>query len=464
MDYSILHALLPRYLRRVGESTDRAPPTDSNAEQLHWLSNFVCVPGYAQLNGVEQCKNSGYYPMDVSSYLPILILNIPTDRPVAILDLCCCPGSKLLSLAEAAHCDSTVVGVDIAPQRLNICRSLMMSWCKPNEQFSNASTARKLIFRCDGTQFGPEQQGELIYDSCIIDEEITKFGGIKKRNKSYRAREAKRLKSTQSELVGASTDEETRGRAFRYGEFDFVLVDAECTHDASYRHMKYIGASPGDSEPCTAEAESTAESAVPISAFTKPGAALSHDSAYHGGHTVQTTASPQLTELQRGLILNGFRRLRPGGCLVYSTCSRDPTQNEEVVRWLLQTAGAEAELLHVPIILRNGCNVTTHTGAAADTLEAAGRRGTPALDFLNQDLPALMDAVRASYPSAEQQQRLAEEICREVSTLSAPRFDESALLPGTVSVDYRGGMSGHFIAKVRKVPAVVQDGSSEAHI
>ena len=43
-----------------------------------------------------------------------------------------------------------------------------------------------------------------------------------------------------------------------------------------------------------------------------------------------------LPQLQRALLRNGFRLLRPGGMLVYSTCSLTRAQNEDVVGWLLE--------------------------------------------------------------------------------------------------------------------------------
>ena len=39
---------------------------------------------------------------------------------------------------------------------------------------------------------------------------------------------------------------------------------------------------------------------------------------------------------QKGLILSAFRLLKPGGILVYSTCTFSVEENEEVVNWLLK--------------------------------------------------------------------------------------------------------------------------------
>jgi NOL1/NOP2/sun family putative RNA methylase len=46
-------------------------------------------------------------------------------------------------------------------------------------------------------------------------------------------------------------------------------------------------------------------------------------------------AFPRFAAIQRGLLQAGFRCLRPGGRLVYSTCTLAPEENEGVVNWLL---------------------------------------------------------------------------------------------------------------------------------
>lgn len=74
--------------------------------------------------------------------------------------------------------------------------------------------------------------------------------------------------------------------------FDRVLVDAECTHDGSIKHlMKYA----------TTWGWDTFERRV-----------LDHDRL------------STLRDLQERLLLNGFEHLKPGGRLVYSTCRYVP--------------------------------------------------------------------------------------------------------------------------------------------
>ncbi len=50
---------------------------------------------------------------------------------------------------------------------------------------------------------------------------------------------------------------------------------------------------------------------------------------------------------QRRLLESGFRALRPGGELVYATCTLAPEENEAVVAWLLQKYPAQVEVLPI---------------------------------------------------------------------------------------------------------------------
>ena len=86
--------------------------------------------------------------------------------------------------------------------------------------------------------------------------------------------------------------------------FDRVLIDAECTGDGSPRHVFKFETTWGW--------EGIAQR-VPLD-----GARLQ-----------------QLIALQQALLANGFRLLKPGGVLVYSTCSLVRAQNEGVVEALL---------------------------------------------------------------------------------------------------------------------------------
>ncbi|NJE10367.1 tRNA (cytosine(49)-C(5))-methyltransferase [Thermococcus sp. MAR1] len=54
-------------------------------------------------------------------------------------------------------------------------------------------------------------------------------------------------------------------------------------------------------------------------------------------------------KVQKRLILAAYRALKPGGTLVYSTCTIDPLENEEVVDYLLRKTDARLEPIDLPV-------------------------------------------------------------------------------------------------------------------
>lgn len=58
----------------------------------------------------------------------------------------------------------------------------------------------------------------------------------------------------------------------------------------------------------------------------------------------------RLSDLQKRLILEAWRLLKPGGTLVYSTCTMAPEENEAVVDWLLRRQ-PDAEPIPIDITL-----------------------------------------------------------------------------------------------------------------
>ncbi|HUJ73443.1 MAG TPA: RsmB/NOP family class I SAM-dependent RNA methyltransferase, partial [bacterium] len=47
--------------------------------------------------------------------------------------------------------------------------------------------------------------------------------------------------------------------------------------------------------------------------------------------------------LQKKLMASGVQALRPGGVLVYSTCTLNMAENEDAVQWALETFNVETE-------------------------------------------------------------------------------------------------------------------------
>lgn len=88
--------------------------------------------------------------------------------------------------------------------------------------------------------------------------------------------------------------------------FDRILIDAPCSAEGTIRRSKAV--------------------------------------LYHWGmKNIQ-----RMSRIQIGLIMSGFRALRPGGTMVYSTCTIAPEENERVVSYLLEKF-PEAEVLPVKL-------------------------------------------------------------------------------------------------------------------
>ncbi|MCX8172836.1 MAG: NOL1/NOP2/sun family putative RNA methylase [Archaeoglobaceae archaeon] len=64
--------------------------------------------------------------------------------------------------------------------------------------------------------------------------------------------------------------------------------------------------------------------------------------------------SLSLSKLQKELVMAGYKCLKPGGILVYSTCTLEPMENEEVVDFLLRNTEAEIEEIKINLVARSG--------------------------------------------------------------------------------------------------------------
>ena len=96
------------------------------------------------------------------------------------------------------------------------------------------------------------------------------------------------------------------GRKYRDGTFDRILVDAPCSSEGRFH---------------TADQKS------------------------FGFWSLRKIK--EMAHKQKGLLLNASRLLKPGGMLVYSTCTFAPEENEAVVDWFLRKSKAAFEV--VPI-------------------------------------------------------------------------------------------------------------------
>eukprot|EP01039_Chlorochromonas_danica_P006460 gene6460-7124_t len=418
--------LLPRYLRRPAKfkaSKEEEVVENDIVRRVEWLDGFYALPGNCSLSVLkgegEDYRAQGFFPMDAASALAVAALDLPCNAPVKVLDLCCCPGNKMQYVAEQVHEQSVIVGVDISQDRIFVCKSLLEQWQSwiLSQKVSPSQVPRVLVFKADGQTFGPNSFGHLLADSTFVFQELSLGkSGKSLRNKSSRAKERHAMALISQTLkagsdAGGEQKEEEKEVALRLDQFDRVLVDAECTHDASYRHM------------CFSSESRKWSSSSPH---------LSHDITDLDQLDEKKT---ELLELQRSLLRNGFHRLAPGGSLVYSTCSHDEAQNEDAVRWLLREE-ATAQLVSIP------CTKDNHE---EQTLREIARL-TGAEDEPSEAEPPSKRA-RAELHGENSAERLVQLVCQ----LRRPPLQESPFLPGTIRIGSEVGMSGHFIARISKM-------------
>ena len=449
--WDIMHKILPRFLRITIKNRSISLDTvvrmlqEDNPQvlmlQVQWLPSFVAVPGYFPvsslvLTSVEETVGVHVFPMDIASGIPPAVL--AAAQPRKVLDLCCCPGGKYLMLSEYLDQEATIVGVDISLRRLYTTKSLTHKYL--NRVYSgntDFSPPRMLLFCSDGTTFCCNDSEDLFYDSYIALNEIMHCGYKRKRNKSLRGREKKLLTSMGKEFAvsarSGNVTDNSSSEADVFDKYDCVLVDAQCTHDSSYRHLRYVGCVDAENSPD--EKDNCADKNVEIKGFTK----------CKNIHSVES--EQRVYDLQKQLIAKGFAALINGGVMVYSTCSAEIEQNENIVKWLIEQENGNVELLSLS---ETWCNDDSDRSIDekidADTREL--------LQLLRQD-PIPFSSLSTYLLGKEKMGmknwhvHLANEICRYYASFHSPP-GRDGVLAGTAYFGMWGGTSGLFMCWLRK--------------
>ncbi|OIT33412.1 PREDICTED: uncharacterized protein LOC109206049 [Nicotiana attenuata] len=300
-------------------------------ERVCWLPNFYHLPPDVRIASSKAYQEGKIYGIDAASGAAVTALDISVGDHV--LDLCAAPGAKLCMILDILGSSGSVTGVDIAKHRLAACRTML-------QKYGLGDHCR--LFVADGTSFSllpvrvgsdsPLQNENDVFPSGENSEVYREWKSRrpwKERKKEAIAREkgvSKLFSSTQepelifygrySGVVGLRKNELYQKRPMSEVlllGYDKVLVDAECTHDGSIKHVQKF--------------------------------------EQWGWTTLQRRVldaerTDDLTVLQLQLLINGFRLLRVGGVLVYSTCSLTFAQNEDVVERFL-SENTSAELLEI---------------------------------------------------------------------------------------------------------------------
>mmetsp|Transcript_17757 Transcript_17757/g.29684 ORF Transcript_17757/g.29684 Transcript_17757/m.29684 type:complete len:504 (+) Transcript_17757:87-1598(+) len=480
--WELLHLVLPRYLRitlkRADISFKRVIELLQHANentimlQVPWMPSFIAIPGYESISklSLDIGKDGvAIFPMDLASGVPPFMLT--SDRgpqaPRKVLDLCCCPGGKFLMLSDHIDSEATIVGIDVSQSRMNVTKSLVHKHL--NAVYVSHSCQhlcpRMLLVRADGTTFSRDDRGELAYDSSIGLAEIERCGYKRKRNKSMRGREMRQLKDSWSaqanplivpdclqkpkpsssavkDVAHTRVEEEEKiegewnGDGFFFGCFDAVLVDAQCTHDSSYRHLRYLSDNPANS--CIGDSNSRLKDVVwtnECRSYKNIGSVASDESVY---------------ALQRDLIAKGFSCLAPGGELVYSTCSAEQEQNEDVVQWLLDKEKGNVEVVPVVDDWCGGCSSSDYL---ADKIDSALYRLVGLLSTQPPPYDELLNFLRQQLscgPGLDSIHLLANEVCKHAASFQAAPGREGRL-PGTAYFGMWACTSGLFVSRLRKL-------------
>ncbi len=152
------------------------------------------------------------------------------------------------------------------------------------------------------------QPGDLILDMCAAPGGKTGLMAMVTEDKAIIVSNDKRLDRLTALVanikrlgITCAVTTRYRGEQFPFGiPFNKILVDAPCTGEGRYR----IG--------------------------------LEGEILYQKG-----TGRANLPSIQKGLLVRAFDLVEPGGIIVYSTCTINPKENEEVVDYLLRKRHAE---------------------------------------------------------------------------------------------------------------------------
>lgn len=313
---------------------------------ISWLDpglGFYSIDGEFKL-AQSPCFRSGrVYGMDVSSGAAVAVLlserydkqtclslNVES-QDFRVLDLCCCPGLKLCTIVDFMESMKkkrvTVVGVDISEQRLSLCTNIVKKYhvnatTSGRDQGDKCKSSVRL-YHADGVSFGLNQESDrLVFDSGTAFEDCILAGKRKRMNKSAKAREKKKLRKLMTESATSASTSENCSHEIQ--QFDRILVDAECSTDGSIKHVQ----------------QQLKKSMLSGNKETTP-------RSLENPTLTDPIQLSKLVVLQKGLIATGFRLLKSGGYLVYSTCSLSTEQNENVVQWLLGRNLDYAELVPV---------------------------------------------------------------------------------------------------------------------
>ncbi|XP_020580551.1 uncharacterized protein LOC110024747 isoform X5 [Phalaenopsis equestris] len=279
---------IPRYIRlKPGyESQLKEIETelDCKLEKVDWLPGFFSIPPQIQIARTNAYRSGKIYGMDAASGAAVMALNVTCGDHV--LDLCAAPGAKLCMLADLLGNSGTITGVDVAHHRLAACRTML-------QKYEIGDRCR--LFVADGTTFS------FVPARSHTDVKISGAPDLKNEEDTFKEWTSKRTWKDRKDATKRKTATND-------------LTSLECSEPELIFYGRYSGV-----------------------------VGMSRNNLFH---TVDAVESSTSGYDKLALLTNGFRLLKVGGSLVYSTCSLTVSQNEAVVEQFL-SRNPKAELMKV---------------------------------------------------------------------------------------------------------------------
>lgn len=308
------------------------------AERLDWATNFFVLPSDTSVAHTTAFRTGKILPMDPSSWLAVENLSLQPGEHV--LDLCCAPGTKLALISKAVcpvenDIEGSTVSVDIPKKRpvtgVDILKRKPVTGADilKREPVTGADISKKrsvtgISVSKKGSVTGVDISKKRLASACTLAKKykLPRVRLFCSDGRTFSTRihdimtDGSLLKFQDLYPISRPAYSSTPYRKYpgRFSDcrYDKVLVDAQCTHDGSIKHVrKYIETAWRNFDP-------------------------SHYSS---------TGLAELYQLQLALLENGFRQLRSGGILVYSTCSLTREQNEDIIEKFMSTRKLEATIM-----------------------------------------------------------------------------------------------------------------------
>jgi 16S rRNA C967 or C1407 C5-methylase (RsmB/RsmF family) len=272
-------------------------------DKFNFILNFYAIPESIKIANLEPYNQGFLYGIDLSSASVVLALNPQYNEN--ILDLCCCPGAKLLFIGDMMESfkvkiTGSLTGVDINSKRLNICESLCKKYCLDWIKLKV----------CDGVAY----KGENLYDKVLVDAECTHDGSLKHLKKYLPEFNIKhKIKIEEDEKEDSKEKEET------------MLSNKEKKRRKKQEELKkndnkYIS-------------DKNKKNEWTMEDFKE--------------RVLDKKKLQEITNLQMNLLRNAFHLVKPGGTIIYSTCSFIKAQNEDIVFNLCEEEKGKVELVEV---------------------------------------------------------------------------------------------------------------------